>query len=65
MERGNSSKNVKGKNQVTENMRSNTKVLDGGGESRSSVEGTVMVLERRGFITWPELQNNYVFRRIL
>lgn len=59
-ERGNSSRNAKGKIQVTENTRTNTDVLDGDGESRSSEDGPVMGPERRGFITWSKTPSNYL-----
>jgi hypothetical protein len=50
VERGNLSWGVKGKPQVATTTRANTKTHDRGGSARSSDEGAVMALERRGCV---------------
>jgi len=50
VERGNLPWGVKGKPQVATTTRANTKTHDRGGSARSSDEGAVMALERRGCV---------------
>ena len=50
VERGNLSWGVKGKPQVATTTRANTKTHGRGGAARSSNEGAVMALERRGCV---------------
>ncbi len=50
VERGNLPWGVKGKSQVATTTRANTKTHDRGGAARSSDEGAVMALERRGCV---------------
>lgn len=53
----------KGRRLKTKRVKSTgTEAIQWGGETRSSEEGSVMLLERRGFVIQPEGQNQPVTR---